>query len=126
MRNQEEHDNQVAVINWCRIHETRHPDLETIFAIPNGGARHPAVARKLKAEGVKSGVSDLFLSTSSDKYHGLYIEMKSRDGKLTTNQIDWLCKMSKRNYDTATCHSWITAVNAIVRYLNLPKSMLVK
>lgn len=46
-----------------------------IFAIPNGGARHPAVAMKLKATGVLKGIPDLFVPAWR-----LWIEMKRQDG----------------------------------------------
>ena len=37
------------------------PDDAELFAVPNGGHRNAAVAGKLKAAGVRSGVSDLVL-----------------------------------------------------------------
>ena len=52
-----EHQEQKTLIKWCEY--KGHP-YNLIFAIPNGGQRHKAVAAKLKAEGVKSGVPDLF------------------------------------------------------------------
>lgn len=51
-----EHQEQVALFQWLEIAAKRDDRLSMAFAIPNGGARHPVVAAKLKAEGVKSGV----------------------------------------------------------------------
>ena len=57
-----------------------------IFAIPNGGARHPAVAYKLKAEGVLRGVPDLYIPEWK-----LWIEMKRiKGGVLSDDQKDWI------------------------------------
>lgn len=123
MRNSEEHDNQVAVIKWCKVHEAEYPRLGMIFAVGNARKCTPRQGAWLKAEGVKSGVSDLYLSSPNEKHHGMYIEMKSQGGKLTESQIDWLCKADKYGYYTATCYSWITAVNAIVDYLGMPGGM---
>ena len=50
---QTEHAIQKAVIQTCRMLEGRYPELRYILAIPNGGHRHPAVAAKLKVEGVR-------------------------------------------------------------------------
>ena len=61
MKRNPEHESQVAVINWCRMARKDYPEAQRIFAIPNGGARHVAVAIKLKAEGVRQGVPDLCL-----------------------------------------------------------------
>jgi hypothetical protein len=48
-----EHDQQVALFTWANQNLDRYPVLRWMFAVPNGGHRHPAVAGKLKAEGVK-------------------------------------------------------------------------
>ena len=53
-----EHDEQVLIFKWARLSEGRWPELALLFAIPNGGHRHKAVAAKLKAEGVRAGVPD--------------------------------------------------------------------
>ena len=57
-----EHQEQVALFNWAKFFENKCKDLGMMYAIPNGGKRHIAVARKLKAEGVKAGVPDIFLA----------------------------------------------------------------
>ena len=52
-----EHEEQREVVRWFR---QTYKGVR-IFAIPNGGARSPATAGRLKAEGVSSGVPDLFV-----------------------------------------------------------------
>lgn len=52
-----------------------------IHAIPNGGARNPVVAAKLKLEGVVKGIPDLFVPEWS-----LWIEMKAEDGRESLEQ----------------------------------------
>ena len=59
---------------------------QALIAIPNGGKRNPREAGRLKAQGVKAGVSDLLLPFSSQGAHGLWIEMKAGRNKLTPNQ----------------------------------------
>ena len=66
----EDHE-QMMFVQWFR---RNYPGV-LIFAIPNGGARHPAVAMKLKATGVLKGIPDLFVPAWS-----LWIEMKRQDG----------------------------------------------
>jgi hypothetical protein len=75
MRNQEEHKLQVAICRYLDLAE-KFP----FFAIPNGGQRHYLVAVKLKMEGVKRGVADLFLMISNDNWKGLFIEVKTAKG----------------------------------------------
>lgn len=56
-----------------------------IFHIPNGGHRAMTVAKKLKAEGVKPGVPDLYIPAWK-----IWIEMKrQKGGKVSDDQMDW-------------------------------------
>ena len=87
-----EHDEQVAVIKWfeqyamLRWRALRLPDGRPgIFATPNGGERNIKVAARLKAEGVSSGVPDLYVPALR-----LWVEMKRTEGADTSpNQETW-------------------------------------
>ena len=46
-----EHAEQCAVIDWARAHEDVWPELGLLYAIPNGGYRHPATARAKTSSG---------------------------------------------------------------------------
>lgn len=98
-----EHQEQKALIKWC---EYMGAPYNLIFAIPNGGHRHKAVAAKLKAEGVKSGVPDLFLPVAAWGKHGLFIEMKSENGKVTDNQKRWIEALILQDYEPIVCYSF--------------------
>jgi hypothetical protein len=77
-----EHEEQREVVRWFR---QTWPGVR-IFAIPNGGHRSMATAGRLKAEGVASGVPDLFVPAWR-----LWIEMKrSKGGSLSAEQKDWI------------------------------------
>jgi len=73
-----EHVEQVTFLGWFA--ET-YPGVK-ILAIPNGGYRHPNEAKKLKLEGVLSGVPDLFVPAWN-----LWIEMKRvKNGRISDEQ----------------------------------------
>lgn len=85
-----EHEEQVRSVCWI---ETNHPD-HWIFAVPNGGKRNRITAMKLKAEGVRSGVPDLFIPSLM-----LFIEMKKPlGGKVSDNQKKWLDYLKEVGY----------------------------
>jgi len=69
-----EHQEQVGLVNWFRSH---YPHL-LIFAIPNGEKRAISVAKRLKAEGVVSGVPDLAICLPNGQI--LWVEMKRIKG----------------------------------------------
>jgi hypothetical protein len=72
---------QIGFVNWF---ENQFPGVR-IFHIPNGGHRAISVAKKLKAEGVKAGVPDLFIPAWR-----IWIEMKrTKGGKVSKEQEEW-------------------------------------
>ena len=76
-----EDQEQMLFVQWWR----RNRD-ERIFAIPNGGHRHPAVAAKLKATGSVAGIPDLLIPALH-----LWVEMKrQKGGRLSPVQKDWI------------------------------------
>ena len=112
----EEHLAQSLLIQWFRI---QYPLLaKCLFAIPNGGARHIGTAIKLKAEGVTAGVSDLFLMIPSNGKHGLFLEMKKKDGKLQQNQAEFLNLAESMGYGAEVAFGFEDGVEKIKKYLH--------
>ena len=76
-----EHEEQREFVRWFR---QTYPGVR-IFAIPNGGARSPSVAGRLKAEGVSKGVPDLYIPAWR-----VWVEMKrTKGGSVSPEQKDW-------------------------------------
>jgi hypothetical protein len=115
MRNQE-HLEQVALINWFRL---QYPFLKgCLWAVPNGGVRNIGTAIKLKREGVISGVADLFLMCPRGLKHGLFIELKSKTGKASPNQLEFQKLAQKMGYEAEICYGFMQAKNLIINYLS--------
>ena len=90
-----EHFEQREVVRWFR--QTWRG--VRIFAIPNGGARSAATAGRLKAEGVASGVPDLFIPAWR-----LWVEMKrTKGGTVSPEQKDWIAYLSNVGYCAIVC-----------------------
>jgi hypothetical protein len=83
-----EHAEAVALMRVVRLHEVRWPELRLLYAVPSGGDRHPIVAAKMRAEGVRAGVPDYCLPVARGGYHGLYIELKTATGYASREQRD--------------------------------------
>lgn len=114
-----EHSEQVALFAWARANEARHLQLGLMFAIPNGGNRHIVTGRKLKAEGVKSGVPDIFLGVPRNGKHGLFIELKVGKNKPSKNQLWWIHSLRAEGYAVEVCYGFLEAQTAIIGYLGL-------
>ena len=113
-----EHQEQVRVIHWwrhaCNVY--RLPEF-SLFAIPNGGRRDPIEATHLKAEGLRSGVSDLFLAVPTGQKCGLFIEMKSTVGKPGTNQPEFIDYAVNQGYAADFAYGADAAIAMIKNYL---------
>jgi hypothetical protein len=114
-----EHSEQVSLMKWwalaCHgfgLHEN------TLFAIPNGGARNAVTGMNLKREGVRAGVPDLFLAWANRQYGGLFIEMKkTKGGRVSDAQKQYLELLEESGYKVAVCHGWLEAKASIEEYL---------
>lgn len=114
-----EHQEQVKIFNWTKKHCKKYPELSFLFAIPNGGRRHYGTAVKLKREGVKSGLPDLFLPVSRNKYHGLFIELKVKKNKPSGNQLIWHLALKKLGYKVNVCYGFEETIKVLKQYLNI-------
>ncbi len=110
-----EDQEQAALIQWAR---TQPILTKGLYAIPNGGKRNVAEAKKLVDMGVLAGVSDLHLPYPSKGYHGLWIELKRGDGgRLTKPQAYWLHQMSEWGHMAVVCRGWMAAKRTLEDYL---------
>ena len=96
------------------------PALKWVHAIPNGGERNIAVASRLKAEGVKSGVADVFVPVAVQPWHGLYLEFKKRKGgRVRDSQSDFSRDIERVNcYKYFLVREWREGVELVKRYFN--------
>lgn len=115
-----EHDEQVTLMKWwALIHHRFGISEQLLFAIPNGGQRNLLVATKLKAEGVRAGVPDLFLAVRRSGFGGLFIEMKKpKGGRVSDNQKTMITLLEEQGYKAIVCKGWIEAKQHIEDYLS--------
>ncbi len=112
--NMKESDCQKMLFNWASYF----PNLKWMFAIPNGGSRNFIEAVHLKQQGVKSGVSDIFLPLPNKKYHGLFIELKVGKNKPTKNQIEFIDYANSVGYLAVVAYSTEEAIKIIDDYID--------
>lgn len=118
-----EHGEQAALICWAKRKSLYHQELELLHAVPNGGKRDRITAGQMKAEGVLPGVFDLFLPIARKGFHGLYIEMKVKDGGVVSLQQKWWGKsVTREGYAAYVCNGWEVARDCIADYLGIDNS----
>lgn len=117
MKKLSEHEEQAIVIGWANVHMKRHPELRWLFAIPNGARVTIGLAVKLKKEGLKKGVCDLFLPVPRNGWHGLFIEMKAEKGVLSAEQKEFIEFAKEQGYKAVVCHGHVEAIDYILDYI---------
>jgi len=76
---------------------------------------------KLKRKGVKRGVVDCSILEPRGKYHGLYIELKVKGGKVSPDQKGFILNATNRGYKAVVCWSLDEVVDLVEEYLKLKR-----
>lgn len=121
-----EHQEQSALFLWARLSHSTYPELRLMFAVANGGHRHPAVAAKMREEGVKPGVPDIFLPVARHGFHGLFLELKTEAnrpkrggmGGLSELQAQWLGELRDQGYKAVVAYGFEEAKQILIDYLS--------
>lgn len=108
-----ENAEQKQLIQWCR---TR-PELQFLFHIPNESVGGQGWIIRNRQLGVKKGVPDLFLPIPMSGYHGLFIEMKARGGRVSPEQTRWIEALNQFGYLAVVAYGWEDARCQILKYL---------
>lgn len=111
---------QQQLMEWAERQSGAYPVLARLFHCPNGGHRSKATAGKLKAEGVRAGVPDMWLPARCRGYSGLVFEMKRKGEKPTEKQREWLAFLQEEGYFTGVCYSAEEAITLVCWYLGIP------
>lgn len=112
-RNQTESWEQRQLIQWCR---TR-PELQLLFHIPNESVGGQGWLIRNRQLGVRSGVPDLMLPIPSGGYHGLFVEIKTKGGRVSQSQKKWIDALNGLGYMAVVAYGWEDARCKILEYL---------
>ena len=113
-----EAEQQKQVVTWARwaSKSGKYPMLEMLHCSLNGVKLSKTQASIAKAQGMLSGVPDLFLPVPKNGYHGLFIEMKYGSNKVTENQEKFLQNAANVGYAVSVCYSAQEAIKRIEDY----------
>lgn len=112
-----EDEEQAFIISWAKINENRYPELSLLYHIPNEGKRSEREGSRMKRLGLRRGIPDLCLPVARGKYHGLYIELKAQDGRVTKEQNEYISDLVRHGYYARICFGADAAVKTIEKYL---------
>lgn len=128
--NPTEHEIQAAIVEWANNIEFKLALInsrkvgEFLIKIPNEGKRSFYVGKKFKKEGLRKGAFDLFLAIPvlmgiGSLSHGMFIEVKSKKGKLSNEQYFFQEAMINNGYRCAMVKTVDEGIQAIKEYLGM-------
>lgn len=114
------------LFSWWKLQYM--PQLGHVFLRLEVVAKNKTQQGILKAEGVRKGTADYFLSLPqtlpSGFYAGLYLEVKTTDGTASSNQREFLLDMRSRGYKALVGFGFYECHNIIKAYINQNESFL--
>lgn len=125
-----EHGHQAALFCWASMNQLTFPQVRWLYAVPNGFFGSAGQKAKMKAEGLKNGVPDVFLPVKQYVPNrvvslGLYIELKIPEKKrdiddlagCSEEQVQWIEFLRNEGYKVYVCYGWEDARDKIIEYL---------
>lgn len=93
------------------------PDKRLFFHCKNEGRQSARAGARMKSQAVRAGVADYLLLVPRGPYHGLAIELKSKDGKLSKEQKEWMDLVQVQGYAWTMVRSLDEGMSEITKYL---------
>lgn len=112
-----EHEEAKALVHWMQV---KHPTLEPLLIhLVNEGKRSVVEGARKKKEGMRKGIPDYLFAYPSQPYHGLFIELKRRQGgRVSKEQHEYLAYLASVGYRVEVAKGWEEAAAAIEDYLS--------
>lgn len=107
-----EDQEQRQLIQWCRTD----PRYQYLFHIPNETVGGQGWLVRNRQMGVKAGVPDLFYPVPAHGYHGLFVEMKAKGGRLRPEQKRWIQTLRQLGYKCVVAYGWEEARRELEEY----------
>ena len=105
----------VKYFDWVK-----HEELDDIiWHCENERRCSPQQGALRKRKGVKAGVADIWVSRAANGCYGLYIELKSENGRLSPLQAKFLRDMDAEGYAVDIAYSAEEAILKTKLYLGL-------
>ena len=114
MANSPEYKIQSALITYLDL---AHPKLLRAVSPAAGFRTSMGFAMKMKRMGYQKGTPDIIILEPVGKYHGLIIELKAPNGKISGEQQKYLAAAHRKDYKAMVIWSYKDAVKLIEDYL---------
>ena len=109
-----EQKQQEALITYLQL---QYKDVRYCASLGGQYQRYQSQRAKAIRTGYVKGFPDLQITEARKGYHGLFIELKTKTGRLTKYQQEWIDDLNERGYLAKCCKGLEEAMNTIDQYL---------
>ena len=111
-----EHEIQCKFVRLIdRLNSTQ--DAGILYCATQGGVRVSiGTARKMVASGYRKGIPDLMIYTPRNGKVGLALELKTKTGKASDHQIEWIEGLREAGWDAHVVKGYDACVDALFDY----------
>ena len=81
------------------------------------GVKAAIMINQMRAQGMTKDESDLFFAVPNEDWHGLFLELKAKGKKPTSDQMDYMDEMISNGYMASWCDNLEEARNIITDYI---------
>lgn len=94
-----EYQIQVSIFQWISFHEKKYKGLDLAYSTASG-LKLPigSIVKAHKVGIIKKGLPDIVIPVSRKGFHGLYIELKTDEGKPTKEQVEFVKRLNEEGY----------------------------
>jgi hypothetical protein len=105
---------QKACVKWFNF---KHNKIKPYLYCQYNNPKSLQHGKHLKEMGLKAGIPDMFLAIPKNGYCGMYIEMKTKTGRLTKEQKQYSVILQEIGYKWVLCRSLEDFKKEIETYL---------
>lgn len=111
---------QIACINWFKY---QYPNT-LITSFPAGYVfagtqqQRKRTGKRMNDMGYRKGIPDLFIIHPNNRFHGLFIELKTEKGNVSKEQKEMLKRLDELGYFTSICRSLDDFMFTVNSYLH--------
>jgi hypothetical protein len=110
---------QIACVKWFHYQYPKHiiTSFPAGFVFAGSSDKRAITGKRMKDMGYLSGTPDLFIPTSKENYHGLFVELKVGKNKPNANQIEVMQKLKDNGFRCEVCYTIEGFIETVKDYL---------
>ena len=105
---------QQAIVTYLQL---QYKNVRFCASLGGQYQQHHSQRTKAIKTGYVKGFPDLQITEARKNYHGLFIELKTKTGRMTPHQKQWIEDLNERGYLAKCCKGMEEAMDLIDWYL---------